>query len=90
MLQKLDLNGLVPAGRHAEGATAKASVVVPVAPVATSPAAPGATGMAADAERWKLETALAGGKGGKGKGDSFQPYEKGSETHMPDGSKGDL
>ena len=103
MLQRLDLHGLVPAGRQwgklgsAEarpqwGSSApmgEASGVVPVAPVATSPAAPGATGMAAEAERWQLEAALAGGKGGKGKGDSFQPYEKGSETPGPGGKDDD-
>ena len=86
VLQRLDLTGvLVP--------------VTPVAPVtplaagatpAVVPVVPGATGMAADAERLQLEAAIAGGKSGKGKGNNFQPYEKGSETHMPDGSKGDL
>ena len=88
MLQKLDLNGLVLAGRHAGGTTATASVLVPVAPVAASQAALAATSMAAEAERLQLEAAIAGGKGGgKGRGDNFRPYEASSDATSPAGSE---
>ena len=87
-LQELNISGPVPAGRHAGGTTAKASVLVPVAPVATSQAAPAATSMAAEAERLQLEAAIAGGKGGgKGRGDNFRPYEASSEATSPVGSE---
>ena len=59
--------GLAPAA----GLTAAAVVKVRV----PSPAAATPTSMAVEAERLRLDAAIEGGKGGKGKGDSFQPYE---------------
>ena len=95
-MQQLDSSGHVPEGWHAGGITAQAGVVVPGAPDAASQAARAATSMAAEAERFQLEGAIAGGKG-SGKGptrDIFRPYEApldnltaGSEKET--GGKGD-
>ena len=86
MHQRLNLTGLLVPVTPVAPVTPPAAGATP----AVVPVVPGATGMAAEAAQWQLEAAITGSKSGKGKGDSFQPYEKGSETHMPDGSKGDL
>ena len=66
-LRGLKIDGLAPAA----GDTAAAVVEVRV----PFPAAATTTSMAVEAERLQLDAAIEGGKGGKGKGDSFQPYE---------------